>query len=193
MKKILLTLVLFPNLLFSQISINPNPFEVNQSVTITVDINSNDTNCNSINNPGSVYMHAGIGDESNPWGYSVVGNWGQEFVKWLSTARCNPLVINKAGKEAENLINDFTYGSSKVRPVLIVSYEMACKYISTIRKAKVGLVICDEAHRLKNSKGNKTILKPVGSGIFSSSCFFCSACLPSQTCFGTISFGLVIF
>ena len=96
---------------------------------------------------------------------SLVGNWGQEFVKWLSTARCNPLVINKAGKEAENLINDFTYGSSKVRPVLIVSYEMACKYISTIRKAKVGLVICDEAHRLKNSKGNKTInaLKSIGT------------------------------
>ena len=44
-----------------------------------------------------------------------------------------------------------------MRPVLIVSYEMASKYIETIRKAEVGLLICDEAHRLKNSKGNKTI------------------------------------
>ena len=64
--------------MISQITIDPNPFEVNQSVTITVDINSSDTNCNSISNPDSVYMHAGIGDDSSPWGYSVIGNWGQD-------------------------------------------------------------------------------------------------------------------
>ena len=78
MKKSLILLVFFPYLLTSQITIDPNPFEVNQSVTITVDINSNDTNCNSISNPDSVYMHAGIGDDSSPWGYSVIGNWGQD-------------------------------------------------------------------------------------------------------------------
>jgi len=78
MRKILLILALFPCIIFAQISIDPNPFEVNESVTITVDINSNDTNCNSISNPDSVYMHAGIGDDSSPWGYSVVGNWGQD-------------------------------------------------------------------------------------------------------------------
>ena len=76
MKKSLILLVFFPFLLISQITIDPNPFEINQSVTITVDINSNDTNCNSISNPSSVYMHAGIGDDSSPWGYSVIGNWG---------------------------------------------------------------------------------------------------------------------
>ena len=78
MKKSLILLVFFPYLLISQITIDPNPFEVNQSVTITIDINSNDTNCNSISNPDSVYMHAGIGDDSSPWGYSVIGNWGQD-------------------------------------------------------------------------------------------------------------------
>ena len=78
MKKILILIIFFPYFLISQITIDPNPFEVDQSITITVDINSNDTNCNSINNPSSVYMHAGIGDESSPWGYSVVGNWGQD-------------------------------------------------------------------------------------------------------------------
>ena len=88
---------------------------------------------------------------------SLVGNWGQEFKKWLNVARCNPIVINKAGKEAEKSIQDFKNGSSKIRPVLIASYEMVSKYIQIICKAEVGLVICDEAHRLKNSKGNKTI------------------------------------
>ena len=78
MKKSLIIFVFFPYFLISQITIEPNPFEVNQSVTITVDINSNDTNCNSISNPDSVYMHAGIGDDNSPWGYSVVGNWGQD-------------------------------------------------------------------------------------------------------------------
>ena len=78
MKKSLILFIFFPYLLISQITIDPNPFEVNQSVTITVDINSNDTNCNSISNPGSVYMHAGIGDDSSAWGFSVVGNWGQD-------------------------------------------------------------------------------------------------------------------
>ena len=78
MKKSLILLFFVHNLLISQITIDPNPFEVNQSVTITVDINSNDTNCNSISDPDSVYMHAGIGDDSSPWGYSVIGNWGQD-------------------------------------------------------------------------------------------------------------------
>ncbi len=68
----------FSTYCYTQLSTNPSPFEVNQSVTITVDINSSDTNCNSISNPDSVYMHAGIGDDSSPWGYSVIGNWGQD-------------------------------------------------------------------------------------------------------------------
>ena len=79
MKKILFLLILFPLSFFSQVlSYNPNPFEVNQQVTITVDIASDETNCNSINNPSSVYMHSGIGDDNSPWGFSVIGNWGQD-------------------------------------------------------------------------------------------------------------------
>ena len=79
MKKILSSLLFFPLSFFSQVlSYNPNPFEVNQQVTITVDIASDETNCNSIINPSSVYMHSGIGDDNSPWGFSVIGNWGQD-------------------------------------------------------------------------------------------------------------------
>ena len=77
-EKIAILLIFFSTYCYTQLSTNPSPFEVNQPVTITVDINSSDTNCNSISNPDSVYMHAGIGDDSSPWGYSVIGNWGQD-------------------------------------------------------------------------------------------------------------------
>src|SRR5690606_29059854 len=49
-----------------------------ESITITVDENSNATDCNGFNNPTKVYIHSGIGDDSDAWGYNVVGNWGQD-------------------------------------------------------------------------------------------------------------------
>ena len=79
MKKItLLFLMLFSIISLGQVTITPNPFEVNQSITITVDINSSATNCNGISNPSKVYLHSGIGDDNDPWGFNVVGNWGKD-------------------------------------------------------------------------------------------------------------------
>jgi len=62
----------------SQVTITPNPFEVNESITITLDVNSSATDCNGLSSPSIVYMHSGIGDESNAFGFNVVGNWGQD-------------------------------------------------------------------------------------------------------------------
>mgnify|MGYP001233310565 CR=1 FL=1 len=80
MKKnyIIICFLLFSKIGLSQVTITPNPFEVNESITITVDINSTSTNCNTINNPSKVYMHSGIGNDSDPWGFNVIGNWGQD-------------------------------------------------------------------------------------------------------------------
>lgn len=80
MKKITIftILVILSQLTFSQVTINPGAIEVDQPVTITVDLNSNATNCNGLNNPAKVYMHSGIGDNSNAFGFSVIGNWGQD-------------------------------------------------------------------------------------------------------------------
>ena len=63
---------------FGQLTTDPSPIIVDQEVTITIDANSNDTNCNGFNNPTKVYLHAGIGDDNNPWGFNVIGNWGQD-------------------------------------------------------------------------------------------------------------------
>ena len=77
-KNLVLFLFLITNFAFAQLSTSPSPFEVNELVTITIDANSNQTDCNGFTNPNKVYMHSGIGNESEPWGFSVVGNWGQD-------------------------------------------------------------------------------------------------------------------
>jgi len=79
MKKILLNLFLiFPIVLLSQVTTNPSPIEVDQLVTITIDANSNATDCNGFSNPSKVYAHLGVGDDNDEYGTSVVGNWGQD-------------------------------------------------------------------------------------------------------------------
>ncbi len=79
MKKILFTFLLTNSLwLFAQVTTNPSPIEVNQSLTITVDANSTATDCNGFSNPNKVYIHSGIGDDTNPWGFNVIGNWGMD-------------------------------------------------------------------------------------------------------------------
>ena len=76
MKKITLLLLFITSLGFSQITITPNTFEVTESITISIDANSTATDCNGFSNPTKVYMHSGVGTETNAWETSVVGNWG---------------------------------------------------------------------------------------------------------------------
>ncbi len=77
MKNIIL-LFFFPLLSIAQITTSPSTIEVDESVTITVDINSSASDCNGINSPNKVYLHSGVGDDSDPWGFNVIGNWGQD-------------------------------------------------------------------------------------------------------------------
>ncbi|WP_223269252.1 alpha-amylase family glycosyl hydrolase [Polaribacter sp. IC063] len=60
----------------AQVSFNVNAIEVDEPVTITVAINTAQNSCNGLSNPAKVYMHAGIGDKSNAFGFNVIGNWG---------------------------------------------------------------------------------------------------------------------
>ncbi|MGF1555260.1 alpha-amylase family glycosyl hydrolase [Paucihalobacter sp.] len=73
-----LLILLVTQFSLGQVSINPGAIEVDQPVTITVDLNSEASNCNGLNNPQKVYMHSGIGDNTNAFGFSVIGNWGQD-------------------------------------------------------------------------------------------------------------------
>jgi len=69
--------VLFAATVFAQVTISPAIFNVTDPVTITVTFPI--TTCNTMGNaPTKVYMHAGIGDTTNAFGFSVIGNWGQD-------------------------------------------------------------------------------------------------------------------
>ena len=50
---------------------------------------------------------------------------------------------------------------SPLYPVMIISYEMFLRSVEEVRNIKFGLVICDEAHRLKNTNIKTATVSPV--------------------------------
>lgn len=78
-KNVLLNLMLclFSSVIFSQVTITPATFNVTDQITIRVTFPI--ATCNTMgNSPAKVYMHAGIGNTANAFGFSVIGNWGQD-------------------------------------------------------------------------------------------------------------------
>ena len=79
MKKITFLLFLFSSIIiFSQVTITPSNFDINESITISVDANSTATDCNGLSNLSKLYIHSGVGTDADPWGTKVVGNWGSD-------------------------------------------------------------------------------------------------------------------
>ena len=58
-------------------------------------------------------------------------------------------------QKRDNIIDGFCKFSDK--NVLIIGYEMLRSYSEKLKTATIGLIVCDEGHRIKNSKGNQTI------------------------------------
>ena len=76
--KQLLHLLLFLTISsYSQVTISPAVFNVTDQITITVSFPTN--SCNTMgSSPAKVYMHSGIGNDTNAFGFSVVGNYGSD-------------------------------------------------------------------------------------------------------------------
>ena len=85
---------------------------------------------------------------------SLVGNWANELVKWLGAGAITPFAIDgKASKEElTRQLRQWAISSGRAvtRPVIIVSYETLRLNVEELKHTQIGLMLCDEGHRLKN-------------------------------------------
>ena len=97
---------------------------------------------------------------------SLVRNWEDEFNKWLGKAsQPQRIVIRMGGADGLHRIRSFAENqsskrSNRVGQVLIISYDLFRMHTNVIQQAvagSIGVLICDEAHRLKNTKGSQTM------------------------------------
>ena len=82
---------------------------------------------------------------------SLVLNWAAEVTKWLEK-RLQPTVVTSDLKKEDmkRRIAGWKMNKRAALGLLIMSYESASLLIPELKTHSIGLLVCDEAHRLKN-------------------------------------------
>eukprot|EP00804_Cyclotella_cryptica_P029873 CCRYP_010803-RA/>CCRYP_010803-RA protein AED:0.06 eAED:0.06 QI:244/1/1/1/0.75/0.6/5/436/979 len=91
---------------------------------------------------------------------SLVSNWAKEFDQWIGKASQPKRVIVRNGAQDEGLraLKSFVPPKPQQAEVLILSYELLRLHREIVAKAtRVGLLVVDEGHRLKNTAGSQTL------------------------------------
>ncbi|CAB3360634.1 Hypothetical predicted protein [Cloeon dipterum] len=73
---------------------------------------------------------------------SLVKNWDREIIHWLKIHRLRVFVVG------DQKLKD--YGTTRQDPVVICSYEALVRNIERVSQLRWDLMICDEAHKIKN-------------------------------------------